>query len=160
MRRRLIPLILLWTVPHFALAQGQGAAIYEARCAVCHGTQGQGISGLYPPLAGSLGRLLVLEEARAYITWVVRYGLLGPIRSGGAVYKGVMPAHPGFSVEELTALLNFLLALNAKQLPPNVPPFSTQEVGQYLGQSKTPAELSRLRETLLEKLAAKGLPLP
>lgn len=153
-------LILLWTVLPFALAQGQGATIYEAQCAVCHGAQGQGTPGLYPPLAGSLGRLLVLEEARAYITWVVRYGLSGPIRSGGVLYKGVMPAHPGLSVKELTALLNFLLTLNAKQLPPATPLFSDQEVGQYLGQNKTPAELSKLREALLEKLTAKGLPFP
>lgn len=146
----------------FAGAQGtnQGANLYATRCAVCHGIQGQGTPGLYPPLAGSLGRLLALPEARAYVVWVVRYGLSGAIASGGGTYKGVMPAHPGFSLEELVALLNHLLSLNSSYLPSDYPFFTLDEVGKYLEQSKTPFELHKLREELVRRLGAKGLPPP
>lgn len=157
MRSALVFVLLAFSL---AVAQSQGATIYQARCAVCHGSQGQGTPGLYPPLAGTLGRLLALEEARAYIAWVVRYGLSGFIRSSGGVYNGVMPAHPGLSAEELTDLLNFLVTLSSKQLPPNFRPFSLEEVRQYQAQPKTPGELRKLREAILEKLTAKGLPPP
>jgi len=134
--------------------------LYQARCAVCHGVEGQGIPGLYPPLAGSLGRLLALKEARAYVAWVVWYGLQGSIRSGGMAYQGVMPAHPGLTPEEQAALLNHLLALNTRYLPSNYPPFTPEEVKGYRAQVKTPAELRKLREALLQKLSTKGLPMP
>jgi|YNPMSStandDraft_1061717.scaffolds.fasta_scaffold08168_5 mono/diheme cytochrome c family protein len=153
-------LLFLWITFFLALAQNQGASLYQARCAVCHGVEGQGTPGLYPPLAGSLGRLLALKEARAYVAWVVRYGLQGPIRSGGMVYQGVMPAHPSLTPEEEAALLNYLLALNTRHLSSNYPPFTPEEVKGYQAQAKTPAELRRLREALLQQLSAKGLPMP
>lgn len=156
--RRLLLFLGIALLP--ALAQTQGASLYQARCAVCHGVEGQGIPGLYPPLAGSLGRLLALKEARAYVAWVVWYGLLGPIRSGGVVYQGVMPAHPGLTPEELAALLNHLLALNTRYLSSNYLPFTPEEVKGYQAQVKTPAELRKLREALLQEISTKGLPMP
>lgn len=33
----------------------QGAKIYEKHCQDCHGTSGQGVPGIYPPLAGNRG---------------------------------------------------------------------------------------------------------
>ena len=143
-----------------ALAQAQGELLYQARCAVCHGIQGQGTAGLYPPLFGSLGRLLALEEARPYLTWVVVYGLSGPIRVGGVVYNGIMPAHPDLSSEEEAALLNYLLTLNISLLPKGFPHFTSEEVKRYRAVQKAPPELKKLREELLKKLSKKGLPLP
>jgi mono/diheme cytochrome c family protein len=34
-------------------AMARGAAVYKDRCADCHGAEGQGAAGAYPPLAGS-----------------------------------------------------------------------------------------------------------
>jgi hypothetical protein len=76
------------------------------------------------------------------------------------VYQGVMPAHPSLTPEEEAALLNYLLALNTRHLPSNYPPFTPEEVKGYQAQAKTPAELRRLREALLQQLSAKGLPMP
>ena len=140
------------------LALAQGELLYKARCAVCHGIQGQGTPGLYPPLAGSLARLLALEEARSYLTWVVAYGLSGPIRSGGVIYNGVMPAHPDLSPEDEATLLNHLLTLNAR--PKSLLHFTSEEVKRYRAVQKTPVELNKLREALMKKLSEKGLPLP
>jgi len=153
-------LLLLGCLLGLLGALAQGEVLYQARCAVCHGAQGQGTPGLYPPLAGSLARLLALEEGRSYLAWVVAYGLSGPMRSGGRTYNGVMPAHPDFSPEEEAALLNHLLALNAAWLPKGYPPFTPEEVRRHRTVRKTPEELRRLREELLRKLSEKGLPLP
>jgi len=142
----------------WSLAQGEG--IYQSRCAVCHGAKGEGHPGVYPPLAGSLGRLLALEEARAYLIWVTTYGLSGPIRSGGVVYNGVMLAYPGLSAAERADLLNHLLALNAGYLPGGFRRFTPEEVQGFVKDKKTPAELRHLRESLIARLQQKGLPVP
>jgi mono/diheme cytochrome c family protein len=66
----------------------RGAKVFRNQCAQCHQASGQGVAGVYPPLAGSewvlgnpevLGRILV-------------NGLNGPIEVMGQNYNGNMPA--------------------------------------------------------------------
>lgn len=161
MIRQLVLLTILFAST-VAIAQGisQGEAVYKNRCAVCHGSKGEGRPGLYPPLAGSLGKLLAISESRAYLVWVISYGLSGPITSGGTLYNGVMLAYPDLSLEERTSLLNFLLTLNAEHLPRGFEPFRPGEVAEYLASKKTPSELRRLREEILSKLDERRLPRP
>ena len=66
----------------------RGQKIYSAQCVACHQTNGQGVAGAFPPLAGSewvLGHQEVL--ARILIN-----GLNGPIKVLGNQYNGNMPA--------------------------------------------------------------------
>ncbi len=66
----------------------RGKKIYNAQCVACHQTNGQGVTGVYPPLAGSewvLGHQEVL--ARILIN-----GLNGPLEVLGSQYNGNMPA--------------------------------------------------------------------
>lgn len=66
----------------------RGKKIYNAQCVACHQTNGQGITGVYPPLANSewvLGHQEVL--ARILIN-----GMNGPIEVLGNRYNGNMPA--------------------------------------------------------------------
>lgn len=66
----------------------RGRKIYNAQCIACHQTNGQGIAGVYPPLAESewvLGHQEVL--ARILIN-----GLNGPLEVLGQQYNGNMPA--------------------------------------------------------------------
>lgn len=66
----------------------RGKKIYNAQCVACHQTNGQGIAGVYPPLAESewvLGHQEVL--ARILIN-----GLNGPLEVLGQQYNGNMPA--------------------------------------------------------------------
>lgn len=74
-----------------AVAQAaDGETTYEARCAACHGNEGEG-RGSFPALAGN--PLLDDEEAVAAV-----------VRSG----RGVMPAFPQLSEEEISALTTYL----------------------------------------------------
>lgn len=143
-----------------ALAQSPGQAIYQARCAICHGERGQGVPGLYPPLSGPLGRLLALEEARAYMVWAVTYGLSGPISSSGATFNGLMPAQTGLSAAEIASLLNFLLDLNKGYIRGQIAYYSFAEVERYQAVRKTPKEVWRFREEMVARIRERGLPVP
>jgi nitrite reductase (NO-forming) len=65
-----------------------GERVYAANCAACHQAGGEGVPGVFPPLAGS--DFLNADKGRAVRT-VVR-GLDGPITVNGARYDGIMPA--------------------------------------------------------------------
>jgi mono/diheme cytochrome c family protein len=65
-----------------------GAAVYAARCAACHQATGQGLPGVFPPLAGS-------EWARGKGTTtaaIVLNGINGPITVAGTTFNGSMPS--------------------------------------------------------------------
>ena len=64
-----------------------GGRIFAANCVACHQAEGQGIPGVFPPLAGS--DFLMSDPTRA--AGVVLNGLSGPIEVNGVTYNGVMP---------------------------------------------------------------------
>jgi mono/diheme cytochrome c family protein len=68
-----------------------GAAAYAARCAACHQADGNGLAGVFPPLAGS--RWVVGDAERPVA--IVLHGLQGPIEVRGSTYSSVMPALGG-----------------------------------------------------------------
>ena len=45
-RTALVGLVLVLAVPTLAFAQGSGADIYKAKCAMCHGADGSGSTGM------------------------------------------------------------------------------------------------------------------
>jgi mono/diheme cytochrome c family protein len=66
----------------------RGKKVYNAQCIACHQINGQGITGVYPPLAGSewvLGHQEVLAR-------ILVNGMNGPIEVLGNQYNGNMPA--------------------------------------------------------------------
>jgi mono/diheme cytochrome c family protein len=80
-----------------------GQRVYAGQCALCHGHDGRGITGLNPPLteserlAGSpreLARLLLVGSSA-----------LPPTEQ--ATYSNVMPPYPFLSDEEIAAVLTY-----------------------------------------------------
>jgi ubiquinol-cytochrome c reductase cytochrome b subunit len=68
-----------------------GAAVYTSNCAGCHGAQGAGQPGVFPPLAGSE---MVKGDPKKLIH-IVAYGLSGDITVKGGKFNGQMPAWKG-----------------------------------------------------------------
>ncbi len=64
-----------------------GGRVFAQNCAACHQPEGQGMTGAFPPLAGS--DFLLADRDRAI--GVVINGLSGPITVNGTDYNGVMP---------------------------------------------------------------------
>ena len=69
-------------------AANDGAKIYTQNCSSCHQASGQGVAGMFPPLAGNP----VVTGDPAAVIHDVKYGLNGSISVAGTSYNGMMPA--------------------------------------------------------------------
>lgn len=84
-----------------------GAATFASNCASCHGAEGQGVGGVFPPLNGSSVTVGPAET----IAKIVLQGLQGPLTVAGATYNGFMPAFAGvLSDEQVAAALTYVRA--------------------------------------------------
>lgn len=88
-----------------------GAEAYRQSCGVCHGPDGQGTPGAFPPLAGHVADLVAAD--RDYPVLVVLYGLSGTVKVEGREYNGVMPAWKQLGNAQIAALLNTLVGWTA-----------------------------------------------
>ena len=82
-----------------------GAAIFNAQCAACHQASGQGLPGVFPPLAGSEWVQMTAEVPIA----IVNDGLQDAIEVNGNTYNGVMPPFgQQLSAAEIAAVLSYV----------------------------------------------------
>jgi glucose/arabinose dehydrogenase/cytochrome c553 len=84
--RRTLPLLLGLLSPLAAIAAG--ADLYRIQCSACHGPEGKGIPGVFPPLAGAD----FLRTHREQALRAPMEGLQGPLTVNGETYHGQMPA--------------------------------------------------------------------
>jgi mono/diheme cytochrome c family protein len=64
----------------------RGEKLFPEYCSACHQTQGQGIAGAFPPLAGSDW----VKRENDKIIRIVMSGLAGPVTVRGATYQSTM----------------------------------------------------------------------
>ncbi len=90
-----------------------GQAIYEALCLNCHQASGQGLSGVYPPLAKSEW---VAGDPQALIRLTI-HGLAGPTKVLGKEY-GLVPMPPmGLDDQQLADVLTYVRSAFGNQAP-------------------------------------------
>jgi mono/diheme cytochrome c family protein len=82
----------------------QGEQIYEAYCASCHMEEGQGLQGLYPPLAKSDYLAAHLQEVPCLIV----NGLSDTIMVNGKTYEIPMPPIPTMNAVQITNVMNYI----------------------------------------------------
>ena len=89
------------------LLLAKGKQVFDLACAVCHQPTGLGVSGTYPPLAGSEW---VLAPGPDRIIRIVQHGLQGTIKIKGTDWNLAMPGGIGssFSDEDLAAVITFI----------------------------------------------------
>ena len=81
-----------------------GEALFAGTCSVCHQANGQGMEGVFPPLAGS--DLLAATPKRAIV--IALNGLSGPITVNGKTYNSVMPPMSQLNDDEIANILTFV----------------------------------------------------
>jgi len=84
-------------------SMAKGKETYSTYCQSCHMEQGEGLEGVFPPLAKS--DYLMADKKRT-IRQIIN-GISGPIKVNGISYEGEMPGYP-LSDEEVADLMNFI----------------------------------------------------
>lgn len=82
----------------------RGRDVYTAQCMSCHMEQGEGIDGVYPPLAKS--DYLLADKKRSIDQLL--HGLSGAITVNGKNYDGVMNSFDALSDTEISDVLNYI----------------------------------------------------
>jgi nitrite reductase (NO-forming) len=82
-----------------------GRVLYNGTCSVCHQQNGEGLEGVFPPLANS--DYLMADARRA--TEIVLNGLTGPVTVNGTLYNSVMPPMSQLNDDEIANILTFAL---------------------------------------------------
>jgi mono/diheme cytochrome c family protein len=78
--------------------------LYNAHCMNCHGTDGEGLRKLIPPLAGSD----FMQENKDRLACIIRYGLRGEITVNGETYHHPMPGNEQLSEVDITNIINYI----------------------------------------------------
>ena len=81
-----------------------GSEIYQDFCVQCHLQNGEGVSGVFPPLKNS--DYLLNDVNRSIVA--VKKGLSGKIEVNGEAYDGLMTAQ-GLTNEEVADVMNYIL---------------------------------------------------
>ena len=87
--------------PNQSIADGK--AIFGRTCLACHQSEGQGIKGVFPPLAKSD----FLNNNKEKAIDAVLFGLKGEITVNGEKYNSVMPGQ-ALSDQEVADVLNYV----------------------------------------------------
>ena len=67
-----------------------GKQVYSTTCAACHQATGEGVAGVFPPLAGSEW---VTGDAK--VVRILLHGVTGPIEVAGETFNSMMPPWGG-----------------------------------------------------------------
>jgi ubiquinol-cytochrome c reductase cytochrome b subunit len=82
-----------------------GAKVFASNCASCHGAQGQGSPGAFPPLANNP----VVTGDPNKVVGIVTSGLHGQISVAGMSYNGQMPAWKGqLSTKDIADVITYI----------------------------------------------------
>jgi cytochrome c oxidase subunit 2 len=122
------------------------ASLYDVSCAVCHQADGDGMAGVFPPLAGHAADLYRADPD--YLVQVLLYGLQGPIEVQGASYNGAMQAWRQFGDDQLAALLNHIVALGNDPVASDPPPYAAAAVAAQRGLDLSAADVYQRRQAL------------
>lgn len=81
-----------------------GQKLYIQHCENCHGSKGEGLGKLYPPLTDSL----FFSEYRSALPCIIKNGMNSPIVIHGETYHEPMPPNPTLSDVEIAYLLTYI----------------------------------------------------
>lgn len=88
--------------------ESAGQTLYQQRCAMCHGAQGEGVPGIYPRLKDRVAQIASSALGKEYLSQVVLFGIAGPIDVDGLPIDGVMPGFTDLSDANVAGILNYV----------------------------------------------------
>lgn len=142
------PLSTAPTAPQTSSSTASPAQVYATTCQGCHQSNGAGVAGAFPPLAGHVADILNAKGGRAYLPLVILNGLQGSIRVGSTNYNTPMPGFPSLGDAQLADLLNHIAtAWGNDRLVKDFKPYTADEI-KGLRKQMTPAQVYAERAKL------------
>ncbi len=92
----------------------RGERLFRGNCAACHQGEGQGVPGVFPPLAGS--HWVTQNDER--LVMIILDGLQGPIEVLGNEYNGVMQGYSMWSDRDVAAVATYVRSHFGNDAPP------------------------------------------
>jgi mono/diheme cytochrome c family protein len=131
----------------------EGAATFQANCAVCHGAKGLGQPSLAPPLTTYPARYASIVEGRRQLAMTVLNGMFGSIEVDKKHYDFKMPDFTALDDAALATVLNFVV-FDLDGAPGDVKPLTA---GELAAERAHPLEGAAVREHRATVLSALGL---
>jgi len=131
----------------------EGAAAFQANCAVCHGAKGLGQPSLAPPLTGYPARYASIAEGRRQLAMTVLNGMFGGIDVEKKHFDFKMPDFSALDDAVLAQVLNFVV-FDLGAAPADTKPLAPEEIAAERGH---PQEGAAVREHRAAVLGALGL---
>ena len=82
----------------------RGKELYAQECQICHMPEGEGMTGIYPPLA----KTDYLKQPTPFLINIILKGQSGEIVVNGATYNTPMPAQDYLTDEKVSDILNYI----------------------------------------------------
>lgn len=124
-----------------------GQALFNDNCSACHQSDGEGVEGSFPPLAGNTD----IFADRLFPIRVVLHGLQGKITVKGAEFDGAMPEFSHLDDGEIAAIINHVRTAwgNADLKPKDMAPLTAEDVKALRGEDMSDTDVHALRAKLL-----------
>ena len=86
-----------------------GGQLFAGTCSVCHQANGEGLSGVFPPLARSDLVARFVKEDKSKLISIPLHGLTGKVTVNGKEYDSVMPPMTQLTDDEVANILTYVL---------------------------------------------------
>jgi|SRR5690606_8671767 len=104
----LIGMLIFSCQPNVSIKTAQyavnGQKLYVTHCQSCHGSKGEGLGMLYPPLTDSA----YLTENREKLACIVKNGMTGPVEIHGKTYESDMPGNTELTNIDIAYILTYI----------------------------------------------------
>ena len=84
---------------------GAGKQLFAGTCSTCHMPEGQGMAGVFPPLAKS--DYIAADPKR--VASIILHGLQGPVKVNGTDYNSIMPPMSQLTDDEVANISTYVL---------------------------------------------------
>jgi mono/diheme cytochrome c family protein len=105
-----------------------GQKLYRTHCQNCHGSKGEGLGKLYPPLTDQK----YLTDNRNKLSSIIKHGLSGEIVVNGEKYNQSMPSNPTLTDLDIAYILTYVTT----HFGDSDSTFTKEEVAQDLKDSR------------------------
>ncbi|MDO5609439.1 MAG: copper-containing nitrite reductase [Pseudomonadota bacterium] len=82
-----------------------GKVLYAGTCSTCHGNDGKGMEGVFPPLAASD----YIKANPGRIAEIILHGMQGPVKVNGKEYNSIMPPMAQLTDDEVANIGTYVL---------------------------------------------------